>query len=225
MLRGSPLGAYPMSKSASPRFRYARHPMYSVPSGPAPAKESLHRFLASTARKSSSLKLHVFPPSKVTAMSVLDPSGVDSSLTRSAVASGVPRGTGISPPGSRFRVAMATTMMLFESFGLTKMIGSPAPRFALPRRRYFVGGRNGGGWCLPRERGGSRERHRASEEREAAGQPPQDDRWQQCRTAQVVRVPVVLHVQYLLRDEGESASWPAAAFLAVSRRDGISDRP
>src|SRR3954451_23944001 len=82
-------------------------------------------------------------------MSVRDPSGVESSLMRSAVRAGLgagapgapgapgpPRGSGVSPVGRRLSVAMATTMMLFESLGLTKTMGSPAPRLGLPRRRY-----------------------------------------------------------------------------------------
>src|SRR5438128_5402313 len=111
--------------------------MYKVPSGPAPANESLQRFMLKVWRKLSSLNSHVFPPSRVMATSVREPSGVESSLTRSNVAAGVPLGMmGVSPVGSRLSVAIAATMMLFASLGLTKMIGSPAPRFGLPSNRY-----------------------------------------------------------------------------------------
>src|SRR4051812_25647467 len=93
-------------------------------------------------------------------MSVRDPSGVESSLMRSAVLAGLgaggpppmagapappaapgapgppPRGNGVSPVGRRFSVAIAATMMLFEALGFTKTMGSPAPRLGLPRSRY-----------------------------------------------------------------------------------------
>src|SRR5579863_4739176 len=110
--------------------------MYKVPSGPAPSNESLHRFLLKNLRKLSSLNDQLLPPSCVTPISVREPSGVESSFTRNSTAPGLPRGIGISPVGSRFSVAMATTMMLFGSLGLTKMIGSPAPRLTFPSRRY-----------------------------------------------------------------------------------------
>src|SRR3954454_10596056 len=80
------------------------------------------------------------------AMSVREPSGVDNSLILSAVRVGfgagcVPgdggavRGKGVSPDGNLFNVAIATTMMLFGSLGLTNTHGSPAPRFGLPSNR------------------------------------------------------------------------------------------
>src|SRR5205085_560290 len=80
-------------------------------------------------------------------MSVREPSGVESSLIRNAArvgfgAGGAPgvgglvRGRGVSPDGSLFNVAIATTMMLFGSLGLANTQGSPAPRFGLPSNKY-----------------------------------------------------------------------------------------
>src|SRR5690242_20550996 len=119
--------------------------MYNMPSGPAPANESLHRFLSNVFRRSSTLNVQVFPPSCVTAMSVREPSGVESSLTRNAVRAGSGRdgcpssnvrAKGASPLGNLLSVAIATTMILLESFGFTNTQGSPAPRFGLPNNKY-----------------------------------------------------------------------------------------
>src|SRR5690348_6338641 len=111
-------------------------PIYKVPSGPAPENESLQRFLPRILRKLSSLKFHVLAPSCVTAIAVNEPSGVDSSLILICTRSGPRPLTGSSPEGNRFNVDIAVAMILFGSLGLTKMMGSPAPRFGLPRRRY-----------------------------------------------------------------------------------------